>query len=75
MIKKDFNKFLFGIVVPSLLAVGLFITSIYVIIIPSFERNMMEKKKDMINELTNTAWSLVNEYNEELFCNETSIIL
>lgn len=56
------RKFFLSIVFPSILAILLFIISFYLIIIPSFERNMMEGKKEMIKELTSSALSLINEY-------------
>ena len=56
------NKFIISIVLPSILAIVLFILSFYLVLIPLFENNMMDRKKDMISELTNTALSLVNEY-------------
>ena len=62
---RNIRKFFLSIVLPSILAISLFIISFYVIIIPSFEKNLMESKKEMISELTNTAWSLVNEYYNE----------
>ena len=65
MSNKVIRKFFFSIIVPSILTILLFITSIYVILIPSFEKNMMNKKKEMIRELTNTAWSLIKEYDDE----------
>jgi len=62
---RDLRKFFLSIVLPSILAISLFIISFYVIIIPSFEKNMMESKKEMISELTNSAWSLIDEYYNE----------
>ena len=62
---KELNKFFFSIVFPSILAIGLFILSIYLVIIPSFEGNIMDEKKVMISELTNTAWSLLEEFDLE----------
>ena len=59
------KKFFLSIVLPSILAICLFIISIYAIIIPAFEQNMMERKKEMINELTNTALSLIKEYDTD----------
>ena len=53
MSNKVIRKFFFSIIVPSILTILLFITSMYVILIPSFEKNMMNKKKEMIRELTN----------------------
>ena len=65
MPNKIIRKFFFSIIVPSILTILLFITSMYLILIPSFEKNMMNKKKEMIRELTNTAWSLIKEYDDE----------
>jgi len=62
MAKEGLNKFIFSIVMPSILAIVLFILSFYLVLIPLFENNMMDRKKEMISELTNTALSLVNEY-------------
>ena len=47
---------------PSMLAILLFIISFLLIFIPLFEKNMMDNKKEMILELTNTAWSVLDEY-------------
>jgi signal-transduction protein with cAMP-binding, CBS, and nucleotidyltransferase domain/PAS domain-containing protein len=65
MLRKDLHKFLLSIVFPSVLAIALFILTILSFILPTFERNIMDKKKEMISELTNTACSLVEEYNLE----------
>jgi len=62
---KDINRFLVGIVFPSILAVLLFILSMYVFIIPAFEQNIMDKKREMLSELVNTTWSLIEEYHQD----------
>jgi PAS domain S-box-containing protein len=36
-----------------------------VVIIPAFERSVMTGKKETIRELTNTVWSLLEEYHDE----------
>jgi len=59
------NKFIISIVLPSILAIVLFILAFYLVLVPLFENNMMDRKKEMISELTNTAMSLVNEYYSE----------
>ncbi len=56
------NKFIISIVLPSILAIVLFILSFYLVLIPLYENNMMDRKKEMIRELTTTALSLVNDY-------------
>ncbi|MCP5107103.1 MAG: chemotaxis protein, partial [bacterium] len=53
------------IILPTLLAVGLFIISIFAVIIPAFRSNIMDRKREMIRELTNSAWSVMLEYAEE----------
>jgi signal-transduction protein with cAMP-binding, CBS, and nucleotidyltransferase domain len=62
---KDLHKFFLSIVVPSIATIGLFILSMFIFILPFFEKNIMDKKKEMISELTNTAWSLLEEYDRE----------
>jgi PAS domain S-box-containing protein len=69
---KNLHPFFLSIVFPSILAIGLFILSIFVVILPSFEKNIMDKKKEMISELTNTAWSLLEEYDQEYRNNKIS---
>ena len=66
--EENNEKFTSGIVVSTVLAVVsivMFIVSFYAIIIPMFERSVMDRKKEMIHELTNTAWSVLSEYDEE----------
>jgi signal-transduction protein with cAMP-binding, CBS, and nucleotidyltransferase domain len=65
MSTKGLRKIFFSIIFPSIMAILLFVVSIYAFIIPSFEKNMMERKKEMIKELTNTAWSIVHEFYED----------
>ncbi|MCK4663612.1 MAG: cache domain-containing protein [Bacteroidales bacterium] len=73
MSNKGIRKFYLSIVLPSIIAICLFIISIYIIIIPAFEKNIMERKKEMIGELTKTAWSLLEEYDKEYKNNEITL--
>lgn len=50
------------LILPALLAVALFVISIFAIIIPAFRSNIMDRKREMIRELTNSAWSVMQEY-------------
>lgn len=65
MPEKGLHKFFLGIVLPSILAICLFVVSIFALILPAYENTIMDKKKEMIRELTNTAWSLLEEFNLE----------
>ena len=58
------NKFFYSIIVPTILAITMFVVSFYAVIIPLFEDSMMDRKKEMIMELTNTARSVLVEFNE-----------
>ncbi len=55
---KFFNK----IILPSFLAVLLFILTLFFIVIPVFENAMMDRKREMIQELTNSASSILEKY-------------
>ena len=63
--KNNLNKFFLSIVVPSILAIAMFIISFFAIIIPQFEKHMMERKKEMIKELTNTVCSILKAHELE----------
>ncbi|WP_289053443.1 DUF294 nucleotidyltransferase-like domain-containing protein [Carboxylicivirga marina] len=65
MSNNKFQNFFVSIVVPTFLTVILFVISLYFIFIPAYESAIMNKKKEMISELTNTAWSLFEEYENE----------
>jgi len=56
------SKFAYRIVIPTILAIILFITSIFIIIIPVFRSNMMKQKKEMIKELVTSASSIIYYY-------------
>ncbi len=55
-------KFFTNIVLPSILAVVLFIVTLFFIVIPHFENAMMDRKREMITELTNAATSILEKY-------------
>ena len=49
----------FHFIFPTFLAIALFITAVYAIILPTFEKTLLERKREMIRELTNSAWSIL----------------
>ena len=55
------KNFVLQIISPAFLAIALFITTIFAIIIPALERAMVERKKEMIRELTTSAWGVLAE--------------
>ncbi|MBE0674103.1 MAG: cache domain-containing protein [Bacteroidales bacterium] len=62
IIRADFFR---KIVLPAMLAIILFVISLFAFVIPTFERNAVEQKKQMLHELTNTAWSILDKYSSD----------
>lgn len=63
--QKGFGFFANRFVLPTILAIVLFVSSIYFIVIPLFTRSIMDRKKEMIRELTATAVSAIEFYVEQ----------
>ena len=59
------NRFYLKILLPSILSILLFILAIFLIIIPHFQQNIMDGKREMIKELTNSAWSILSKYEND----------
>ena len=59
------NNFYFKIILPSIVSVLLFILTIFLVIIPHFQENIMNGKREMIKELTNSAWSILSKYEND----------
>src|SRR3989339_978312 len=60
--RPESASFIARIVLPSALAIILFIAATFLFIIPSFERNMMDRKRETIRELNNTVHSLLLKF-------------
>ncbi len=58
--------FFLKIIVPAILVIVLFVISFSVIFLPMVERGFLDRKKEMIRELTNSAWSVIDEYYHEI---------
>ena len=59
--QKSFLK----IILPAILSILLFILTIFLIIIPRYQKNIMIGKREMIKELTNSAWSILAKYEND----------
>ncbi len=51
---------IFKIAVPAVLALALFVATIFGIILPSWEESFLDRKREMIRELTMAAWSVMD---------------
>ncbi|MDA3943812.1 MAG: DUF294 nucleotidyltransferase-like domain-containing protein [Bacteroidetes bacterium] len=56
------KTFYLKIIVPTVLAVLLFLLTFFLVIVPRFQQQMMQGKQEMIKELTNSAWSILAKY-------------
>ncbi len=57
--------FFFRIILPSLLTIVLFVAILFFLIVPFFEDAILERKREMIRELTYSAWSVLSELETE----------
>lgn len=67
------HRFIYSIVVPTIATIAMFIVVFFFIIIPMFERSIMDRKQETIIELTNAAWSVLAEYEQAYQNNEHSL--
>ncbi|MBU4460705.1 MAG: cache domain-containing protein, partial [Verrucomicrobia bacterium] len=61
-----YSRYILRIVVPTLLTVALFVVTIFLILIPALERGLLERKREMIRELTTSAWNILASFEQEV---------
>lgn len=59
------NTFFIKIILPTLLAILLFVTIIFGVIIPTFKKTLLDDRRTTIKELTDSAWSVLDELEKE----------
>lgn len=59
------RSFIFRIFLPTLFAIALFLAAFWGIILPSFEQTLLDRKRELIRELTNSAWSILASYQRD----------
>ncbi len=52
-------------VLPTIVIIALFSASVFGVIVPAFERNILEQKREMIRELTNSAWNIMAKFEND----------
>lgn len=60
------REFIFKIILPTFLVFSIFTTLIFAVIIPSIKDYMLDGKREMIKELTNSVWSVLDEFEKEV---------
>jgi PAS domain S-box-containing protein len=58
--------FIAKIIVPAIMVIVLFVTLYSMVFLPMVEKGFMDRKKEMIRELTNSVWSVIDEYHQEI---------
>ncbi len=71
-IRKLSNKTSRRIALPTLCTILLFVTAIFFVLLPQLEESFLERKMEMIRELTETTWSLIGTYRERELSGELS---
>lgn len=67
--KKPKNKWfslLTNIYMPAVMTLALFIVALFLILLPYFEKTLLDRKRDSIKQLTQVAWGVLNEASEEV---------
>jgi len=64
-ISFPWKTFLGRVVVPTVLTIILFISAFFFVIIPSIRENSMDRKREMIRELTTSAWNILAKFNND----------
>lgn len=57
------TRFFSRILLPSMVAVLMFLVAIHFFVIPNYRESLMDKKRETIRELTNIAWSVMHKLN------------
>jgi hypothetical protein len=63
--RLPWRHFALNIISPSILTFALFLGLIFAVIVPTMKRNIVERKKEMIRELTQVAWSELSGLHEQ----------
>jgi len=66
MIKNIFKLKIHNLLIPLISTFLLFIASYFFVFIPAFENSIIDKKKELIKEITVSAWNTIDFYNEKV---------
>jgi signal-transduction protein with cAMP-binding, CBS, and nucleotidyltransferase domain/PAS domain-containing protein len=71
-LRINVKRFFLTIVLPTLLTIGLFVLLIFRFIIPYFEQNMLNQKKEMIREMVSSSVSIADTFRRQALAGEMS---
>ncbi len=64
--KNQWFSFIMDIFLPAFFSLALFIFALFLFLLPYFEETLLERKRENIRQLTQVAWGVLNEANEEV---------
>lgn len=59
------RRFAVRIILPTLLTLALFLSTVFAFILPTMRQSLLDRKREMIRELTNAAWSILADSERE----------
>jgi PAS domain S-box-containing protein len=62
---RHWRAFFSHIVLPTVLAICLFVVAVFALIVPAMRDTLLDRKREVIRELTQSAWSILAEYEKE----------
>ncbi len=60
------RSFLLKVLLPVVLTLVLFVVALYQIVIPRFEEIVLDRKREMIREMTESVWHIADRYHQEV---------
>ena len=60
------QPFIAHIVLPTVLVIGLVAAAVFLLIVPAMRETLLDRKREVIRELTQSAWSILAEYDKEV---------
>jgi len=61
----DWRRLALRIFLPAMLVIGFFVTLLFAVLIPNVEELLLDQRRLMTAEQTNTAWSILSAYHRE----------
>lgn len=64
--RKNMSRLIIWMVIPAFTVLILFLVELFVFFLPGYEKELVNRKRETIKELTNTVWSMLDEAQNEI---------
>jgi PAS domain S-box-containing protein len=71
--KPEWRTTILHVIIPVVSTMVLFICAIFFLTLPAFEKNLLDSKREMIHEMTEITWGLLNQYEERVLSGELTL--